>query len=103
MSAMLSRMNKKKSYKTLYETELNNRKLIERHCKDLEQRYVDLQNEKGLPELKLKLMELADKSEALEIENAKLKLDLEDLQGFYNQEKEAKEKLLEERNKKDGE
>lgn len=72
-----------KNYKKLYENELANRKLlIEQNSKLSKQRIdSDIEN-KNLRE-----------------ENAKMKIELEDLGGFYIQEKEAKEELLKQRKK----
>ena len=64
-----------------------------------------MQKEKGIGELRKKLMELADKVEELtplKEENAKYKLEIEDLKGFLAQEKQAKEYLLKERENKNG-
>ena len=58
-----------KNYKKLYLTELNNRKLYEERYKEIYEKNIQYQFE------------------------------LEDLRGFYNQEKEAKEELLKQRKK----
>lgn len=70
-----------KNYKKLYQNELANRKLlIEQNSKLSKQRIdSDIENQK------------------LREENAKLRIELEDLGGFYIQEKEAKEELLKQR------
>ena len=105
MGSLISKITKNK-YKTLYETELHNRKMYEQQYKDLHERYVNLQKEKGMGELRKKLMELADENEQLKplkAEVAKLKLEIEDLKGFLSQETLAKEYLLRERNKQNGE
>lgn len=88
MSNMPSKFKKenKKDYKTLYETELNNRKLYEKRYKEVIQENIELQKSAGIAELRK--------------ENAKLKLELEDMKGFYEQEKQAKEFLLKEREEK---
>lgn len=70
-----------KNYKKLYQNELTNRKLlIEQNSKLSKQRIdSDIENKK------------------LREENAKMKIELEDLGQFYIQEKEAKEELLKQR------
>lgn len=70
-----------KNYKKLYQNELANRKLlIEQNSKLSKQRIdSDIENQK------------------LREENAKLRIELEDLGQFYIQEKEAKEELLKQR------
>lgn len=70
-----------KNYKKLYQNELANRKLlIEQNSKLSKQRIdSDIENQK------------------LREENAKMKIELEDLGQFYIQEKEAKEELLKQR------
>lgn len=70
-----------KNYKKLYQNELANRKLlIEQNSKLSKQRIdSDIENKK------------------LREENAKMKIELEDLGQFYIQEKEAKEELLKQR------
>lgn len=72
-----------KNYKKLYQNELANRKLlIEQNSKLSKQRIdSDIENKK------------------LREENAKMKIELEDLGQFYIQEKEAKEELLKQRKK----
>lgn len=72
-----------KNYKKLYQNELANRKLlIEQNSKLSKQRIdSDIENKK------------------LKEENAKMKIELEDLGQFYIQEKEAKEELLKQRKK----
>lgn len=73
----------KKYYKDLYEQELENRKLLIQQNSNLSKQRIN-----------------ADKrSQKLAEENAKLKIELEDLGGFYIQEKEAKEELLKQRKK----
>ena len=73
----------KKYYKDLYEQELENRKLLIQQNSNLSKQRIN-----------------ADKrSKKLAEENAKLKIELEDLGGFYIQEKEAKEELLKQRKK----
>ena len=81
MGSLASKIAKNK-YKTLYETELHNRKMYEEQYKDLHKRYVDLQKETGIADLRKQLMKLADEVEQLrplKEENAKLKNEIEDL------------------------
>ena len=85
------------SYKDLYETELNNRKMYEKRYREIEKQYQDLQRNKGIGNLKKELMRLKDDNYDLKAQVAQLKFDLEDLRGFYNQEKQAKEYLKKER------
>ena len=108
MSSIISKITKNK-YKTLYETELNNRKMYEKRYRELKKQYEDLQKEKGIGDLRKKIMELSDDNDRLKDENAylkeenvKLKFELEDTQGFLAQEKQAKETLLKERNETNG-
>ena len=65
-----------KNYKKLYLNELKNRKMLISQNSKLSQERVEIAKE-----------------------NAKLKLEIEDTIGFYNQEKEAKEMLKKERTK----
>lgn len=85
------------SYKNLYETELNNRKMYEKRYREIEKKYRDLQESKGLGKLKTELMRLKDANYELKAAVAQLKFDLEDMRGFYQQEKAAKEYLKKER------
>ena len=70
-----------KNYKKLYEQELNNRKLLMEQNSRLSKERVDSDTE----------------NQKLREENAKMKIELEDLGQFYIQEKEAKEELLKQR------
>lgn len=83
------RKQSKLTYKQLYEIELNNRKLYEKRYKEIYEENLKLQESTGIAELRK--------------ENTKLKLELEDTQGFLAQEKQAKEVLLKEREDKNGE
>ena len=85
------------SYKDLYETELNNRKMYEKRYREVEQKYRDLQKNKGIGEMRKELMRLKDIEYELKAQVAQLKFDLEDIKGFYQQEKTAKEYLKKER------
>ena len=86
-----------KNYKKLYETELNNRKMYEKRYREKEKQYIDLQKNKGIGELKKQLMKSKDIIYDLKAQVAQLKFDVEDLRGFYEQEKAAKEYLKKER------
>jgi len=72
-----------KNYKKLYEQELENRRLLIQQNSNLSKQRIDsdIENKK------------------LREENAKMKIELEDLGQFYIQEKEAKEELLKQRKK----
>lgn len=85
------------SYKNLYETELNNRKMYEKRYREIEQKYRDLQKNKGIGEMRKELMRLKDTNYDLKVQVAQLKLDVEDLKGFLDQETQAKEYLKKER------
>lgn len=85
------------SYKNLYETELNNRKMYEKRYREIEQKYRDLQKNKGIGEMRKELMRLKDTNYDLKVQVAQLKLDVEDLKGFLDQETKAKEYLKRER------
>ena len=65
MSNFLSKFRKenKKDYKTLYETELNNRKLIELRYKELKKENIELQKGTGLAELRVKFNKALDEIE----------------------------------------
>lgn len=74
----------KKNYKELYEIELNNRKKYEKRYKEIHQEYINLQKEKGLPELKKALMQITDERDFLKEDRAKLYVELEDLKNELN-------------------
>ena len=93
----MSIFKKSMSYRELYETERNNRKMYEQRYREIEQQYRDLQKNKGIGKLKTELMKLKDANYELKAQVAQLKFDIEDLRGFYNQEKAAKEYLKKER------
>lgn len=81
MSNFLSKFRKeKKDYKTLYETELNNRKLIELRYKELKKENIELQKETGLAELRVKFNKALDEIEMLRKDRATLYVQREDLQ-----------------------
>ena len=99
MSNFLSRFRKeKKDYKTLYETELNNRKLIELRYKELKKENIELQKETGLAELRVKFSKAIDEIEMLRKDRATLYVQREDLQNELDLLKGKKKG----RNKKDG-
>ena len=79
----------KLTYKKLYEIEKNNRQMYEKRYKEVYEENIELQKSTGLAELRKEI--------------ARLKLELEDTQGFLAQEKQAKEALLKEREDKNGE
>lgn len=87
----------KNRYKELYNIELNNRKLYERRYNEIKKINEELQKSTGFAELRKENLELTNEVLDLKIENAKLKIELEDTNGFLQQEKRAKEYLLRER------
>ena len=115
MSSLTRKKDKKqeqKDYKTLYETELNNRKLYEQRYKEIHRKYIELQNSSGIAELRKENLKLTvendflkdnaeklyqDKIKQLKEENARLRIELEDLKGFKEQDeqyiKALKEKI----------
>lgn len=80
MSNFLRRFKKEKepNWKELYEIELNNRKKYEKRYREKCKDYIELQKEKGLPELKKALMEITDERDFLKEDRAKLYIQLED-------------------------
>lgn len=86
-----------KNYKALYESELNNRKMYEKRYREVEKKYRDLQQNKGVGDLRKQLMYLKDTNYELKAQVAQLKFDVEDLKGFLAQETQAKEYLKKER------
>lgn len=100
MSNFLRKFRKeKKDYKTLYETELNNRKIIELRYKELKNENIELQKGTGLAELRVKFNKALDEIEMLRKDRAKLYVQREDLQNELDLLKGKKKG----RNKKDGE
>lgn len=65
-----------KNYKRLYEIEVSNRKLLEKKKKELSNENVDYQ---------IKIQDQTNEIRTLKEEVAKLKIELEDLQGFKKQ------------------
>ena len=102
MSNMLRKFRKEKpNYKELYETELNNRKKYEKRYREKCSDYIALQKEKGIDELRKKLMEISD-----ELDNAKVEISFlkEDRSKLYLQLEDTRNELEIERNKnKNGE
>lgn len=100
MSNLLRKFRKenKKDYKTLYETELNNRKLFELRYKELRDENIELQKETGLAELRVKFNKALDEIEMLRKDRATLYVQREDLQNELDLLKGKKKG----RNKKDG-
>ena len=80
MSNLLSKFRKesKKDYKTLYETELNNRKIFENRYKELKQENIELQKGTGLAELRVKYNKALEEIHFLKEDRAKLYIQLED-------------------------
>ena len=96
--------NKKKDYKTLYETELKNRKAYETRYKQIKEENIELQKGSGLAELRktnIKLMEekhnLTNDNKELNELVAKLRIELEDTKNFLEQEKQVTKALKKER------
>lgn len=89
-----------KNWKKLYQTEYNNRKLYEKRYRELKVENEELQKKTGLAKLRKKNNILRQQVIDLKIQRADLLIKLDDLQGFYNQEKQAKEELLRQRNRK---
>lgn len=79
MSNILKKI-KKPNYKELYEIELNNRKKYEKRYREKCKDYIELQKEKGLPELKKALMKITDERDFLKEDRARLFVKLEDLE-----------------------
>ena len=110
----IGRKQDKKNYKTLYETELSNRKLFEQRYKEIHDQYVELQKGSGIAELRKENAKLVvendflkanaealykEENKKLKEENAKLKIELEDLKGFKQQDEQCIKALKEERRK----
>lgn len=93
----MSIFKKQISYKDLYETEKNNRKMYEQRYREIEKKYQDLQKNKGIGKMRNDLMKLKDTNYELKAQVAQLKIDVEDLRGFLEQETAAKEYLKKER------
>lgn len=105
MSNFLKRFSKeKKNYKELYEIELHNRKMYEQRYKEKCKDYINLQKEKGLPELKKALMEITNERDFLKEDRARLYVELEDTRNELNMLKTPKKRGRKKKeSKKDGE
>lgn len=115
MSNMFTKIiKKKKNYKTLYETEVENRKLYETRYRELHREYVKLQKESGIAELRKDNLALQkeneflkenaknlfrDENKKLKEENARLRIELDDLKGFKQQDEQCIIALKKERRK----
>lgn len=69
---------KRKDYKALYETELNNRKIFEQRYKELKKENIELQKETGLADLRVRYNKALDEIAFLKEDRAKLYLQRED-------------------------
>lgn len=91
----------KNRYKELYNIELNNRKLYEKRYNEIKKENEELQKSTGFAELRKENLELTNEVLDLKIENAKLKIELEDTSVFLKMEKDCsnalREKLKKER------
>lgn len=98
MSNMLKKFRKeKKDYRVLYEIELENRKRYEQRYREKCRDYIALQKDKGIGELRKKLMEISD-----ELNNAKVEISFlkEDRSKLYLQLEDTRNELEIERNNK---
>lgn len=93
----MSLFKKKLSYKELYETEKHNRQMYEKRYREIEKKYRDLQQDKGIGEMRKQLSKAKDTIYLMKAQVAQLKFDVEDLKGFLAQETQAKEYLKRER------
>lgn len=73
------RREEKKDYKTLYETEVKNRKMYEKRYREIEKAYQELQKESGIAELRVKLTNAVEELAFVKEDRAKLYVELEDL------------------------
>lgn len=89
-----------KNWKKLYQAEYNNRKLYEKRYREVKLENEELQKKTGLAKLRKENMELRQEILNLKIQKTDLLIQLDDLKGFYRQEKQAKEELLRQRNRK---
>nr|DAU14523.1 MAG TPA: centrosomin [Caudoviricetes sp.] len=114
LARKFNRKQDKKDYKTLYETELNNRKLFEQRYREIHEQYVKLQKESGIAELRKDNLALQKENEflkenaknlfenenkKLKEENARLRIELDDLRGFKQQDEQCIIALKKERRK----
>ena len=93
-------MNIFKNYKKLYEIELKNRKMYEKRYREIEKKYRDLQQDKGIGKMRTQLANAKDTIYDMKAQIAQLKIELEDVKGFLAQETQAKEYLKKERNER---
>ena len=89
-----------KNWKKLYQAEYNNRKLYEKRYREVKLENEELQKKTGLAKLRKENMELRQQILDFKIQKTDLLIQLDDLKGFYRQEKQAKEELLRQRNRK---
>lgn len=89
-----------KNYKTLYETELNNRKIIEQRYKELKKENIELQKETGLANLRVKYNKALDEIAFLKEDRTKLYLQREDAINELNMLKSKKKGIKNEKNNK---
>jgi hypothetical protein len=94
----------KKDYKTLYETELQNRKAYETRYKQIKEENIELQKSSGLAELRKINNKLISENYVLTNDNkslnklvVSLRIELEDTKEFLKQEKEVSKALRKER------
>lgn len=85
------------NYKDLYETEKHNRQMYEKRYREIEKKYRDLQQDKGIGKMRNQLAKAKDTIYDMKAQIAQLKLELEDVKGFLAQETQAKEYLKKER------
>lgn len=71
--------------------------MYEKRYREKEKQYQDLQRNKGVGKMRNEIMKLKDTNYELKVQVAQLKLDIEDLRGFLQQETQAKEYLKKER------
>ena len=101
MSNFLRKISRKekKDYKTLYETELKNRKAYETRYKQIKEENIELQKGSGLAELRKENMQLKQMNAELNATVADIRIELGDCRGFLEQEKEVTKALKKERTK----
>ena len=87
-----------KNWKKLYQTEYNNRKLYEKRYREVKLENEELQKKTGVAKLRKQVAELRNQVMDLKVQKAQLRIELEDTIGFLQQEKQAKEELLRQRN-----
>ena len=88
-----------KNYKKLYNTELNNRQKFEKRYREIKKENEKLQKSTGFADLNKKIMEMGEAYQELKECKTALAIELEDTQGFLQQERIAKEELLKQRAK----